>query len=123
MKVKCPNCKAVMWQTTDQFDPDKTPHGAMLELLPPWKDNSWPIYGDGVMIASSTTACAEMDCPQCLAQLAPSGRLTIVPEEVPQAEEAVQETEEVVQETEETVQETAEVAPEPVTKPRVRRKG
>lgn len=101
-----------MWKTTDQYSPDTTPNGAMLELLPPWKFNSWPIYGDGVMIASSTTLCAEMDCPQCLAQLAPSGRLTLVEDDPVVVEEVEPEAE-----TEEVVEET------PVVKPKSRRRG
>ena len=124
MKVKCPNCKVVMWKTTDQFDPDIRPHGGMLELLRPWKNNNWPIYGDGVMIASHTTACAEMDCPMCLAQLAPSGHLTLVPDE-PVVEEVVEEAPQVETVAEEVTEEVQEVTekPEPVVKPRAKRKG
>jgi hypothetical protein len=127
MRVKCPNCKAIMWKTTDKFDPDVRPNGAMLELLPPWKNNGWPVFGDGVLIASSTTLCAEMDCPQCLAQLAPSGRLTLVPDEEPVVEPGVEEGVEASDEVEGVVEQGVpaveeEVVEEVVEKPKSKRR-
>jgi len=83
-KVRCPNCKKIFWETTDKFDPEITPNGSMLRLLQPYRGNHWPIFGDGIMptrdgTGTAGTKCAEMDCPQCLAQLAPSGKLSIAP--------------------------------------------
>ena len=83
LKIACPNCKRVRWETTGAFDPDQTPNGSMVKLLQPWLGNSWPIFGDGVMptkagIGTIGTPCAEMDCNECLASLAPSGRLTVL---------------------------------------------
>ncbi len=82
-EVKCPNCKRVFWETTDKFNPDIAPNGSMLRLLQPYRGNNWPIFGDGVMpkgdgTGTMGTLSAEMDCPQCLAQLAPSGRLMVI---------------------------------------------
>jgi hypothetical protein len=82
MKVKCPNCGKIFWETTDKYDPNVSPNGSMVRLLEPWKSNNWPVFGDGVMIASASTLAAEMDCPACLSQLAPSGRLTTIEDEV-----------------------------------------
>ena len=83
LKVKCPNCGKVYWETTDQYDPDARPNGSMVRLLNPWLKNSWPIFGDGIMprgdgSGTSVTPCAEMDCIGCLAQLAPSGKLKAI---------------------------------------------
>ena len=78
MKVICPNCKRSFWETTDQYDPNKSPNGSMVKQLPKYAKNHWPVFGDGVMIANAGTLAAEMDCPACLAQLAPSGRLKVI---------------------------------------------
>ena len=88
-RVKCPNCGKVHWETTEAYDPDSRPNGSMLRLLDPWKTNHWPIFGDGVMpktdgTGTSVTPCAELDCISCLSQLAPSGHLMVVLEEVPE---------------------------------------
>ena len=48
MKVQCPNCKRVFWETTDKYDPNIKPNGSMVKLLEPYKSNNWPIFGDGV---------------------------------------------------------------------------
>ena len=82
-KVHCPNCKKVFWETTDEFDPEITPDGSMLRLLQPYRRNHWPIFGNGIMPTRNGTGtvgtkCAEMDCPQCLAQLAPSRKLNVL---------------------------------------------
>jgi len=82
MKVQCPNCKRVFWETTDKYDPNIKPNGSMVKLLEPYKSNNWPIFGDGVMRATAGTLAAEMDCPACLAQLAPSGRLRVIPDPI-----------------------------------------
>jgi len=57
-----------------------SPNGSMVRLIEPYKSNHWPVFGDGVMVATANTLAAEMDCPNCLAQLAPSGRLVIIEE-------------------------------------------
>jgi len=96
-KVSCPNCKKVFWETTDKFDPEITPNGSMLRLLQPYRKNHWPIFGDGIMptrdgTGTVGTKCAEMDCLQCLAQLAPSGKLNVLaprPEPEPTMQEAL----------------------------------
>jgi hypothetical protein len=80
MKVQCPNCKRIFWETTENYNPEVSPNGSMVRLLEPWKSNHWPVFGDGVMITVSGTLAAEMDCPACLAQLAPSGRLSVIEE-------------------------------------------
>jgi hypothetical protein len=78
MKVKCPNCKAICFETTDKFNPDVTPNGSMVRKLVPWHID-W--------LCSSTTLASEMVCPKCgVGQLAPSGRLTLVPDSHPPAE-------------------------------------
>ena len=89
LKVHCPNCKKVFWETTDKFDSNITPNGSMLRFLQPYRGNHWPIFGDGIMptrdgTGIAGTKCAEMDCPQCLAQLAPSGKLSVVNSEFSQ---------------------------------------
>lgn len=85
LKVQCPNCKKVIHETTDKYDPTIPPNGSMVRLLEPYKSNHWPIFGDGVMQGTAATKRAEMDCPSCLAQLAPSGKLRVL--EVPETDE------------------------------------
>ena len=71
LKVKCTNCGRTDFETTDKYNPDITPNGAMVKSLLPYSID-W--------LTSSTTLAAEMTCPECLAQLAPSGKLTVLPE-------------------------------------------
>jgi DNA-directed RNA polymerase subunit RPC12/RpoP len=66
--VKCPNCKRVLFETTDKFDPGVTPNGSMVKFLKGYALD-W--------LTTSTTGVSEMTCPECLAQLAPSGRLLL----------------------------------------------
>jgi hypothetical protein len=91
-----------MWEITDSYDPNIPPNGSMVVLLEPYRSNSWPIFGDGVMRGTAATKRAEMDCPNCLAQLAPSGKLRVLApvEEVKEPEVPVEEVpqEEVPQE-------------------------
>jgi len=68
-KVKCPNCKRISFVTTDKYDPNITPNGAMVRCTLPFHID-W--------LTKSTTKVAEMTCPRCLAQLAPKGRLTVI---------------------------------------------
>jgi hypothetical protein len=69
LDVKCPNCRRVLFKTTDKYEPDVTPTGASLRSLLPYQ-HDW--------LCSSTTSVAELTCPECCAQLAPSGRLTVI---------------------------------------------
>lgn len=70
LKVKCCNCGRTDFETTDKYDPNATPNGSMVKCLLPYHID-W--------LTMSTTKAAEMTCPECLAQLAPSGRLTVLP--------------------------------------------
>lgn len=70
LKVKCCNCGRTDFITTIFYDPNKPPNGAMVKCLLPYHID-W--------LTLSTTKAAEMTCPECLAQLAPSGRLTVLP--------------------------------------------
>ena len=71
LKVKCTNCGRTDFETTDKYDPNITPNGSMVKCLLPYMID-W--------LTLSTTKAAEMTCPECLAQLAPSGKLTVLPE-------------------------------------------
>ena len=68
-KVKCQNCGRKDFETTDKFDPDKSPNGAMVKCLRPYQID-W--------LTTSTTKTAEMTCPECLAPLAPGGILNVL---------------------------------------------
>ena len=72
MKVKCPNCKRMDFVTTEKYLPDVTPNGSFVKCLLPFKID-W--------LEMSTTLVSEMTCPHCLGQLAPAGRLTVIPED------------------------------------------
>jgi hypothetical protein len=89
LKVQCPGCKKVFHETTEKYDPDVRPNGAMVRLLEPWKGWGWAAF-DAEGLAASTTLCSEMLCPGCTAPLAPSGRLTVIPK-TPQTNEEVTE--------------------------------
>jgi len=69
LKVQCPNCKRKSFETTDRFDPNATPNGSMVKCLLPYAID-W--------LMTSTTLSAEMTCPECLCQLAPSGALNVI---------------------------------------------
>jgi len=69
LRVKCPNCKRVLFETTDKYNPDITPNGSMVKFLKGYALD-W--------LTISTTGVSEMTCPECLAQLAPAGRLLVV---------------------------------------------
>jgi len=68
MKVQCPMCKQLTHSLTPAFDPDVRPNRSMLKLLPKWEQ--WH-PGDGWMTS-------DLECPNCCAPLAPSGRLRLV---------------------------------------------
>ena len=71
-KVKCTVCRQVCFETTDKYDPNITANGSMVRKLVPWVID-W--------LCASTTLASEMTCPKCgVAQLAPAGKLTVVPE-------------------------------------------
>lgn len=72
LRVKCPNCKRVYFLTTEKFNPDITPNGSMVKPLVKYQID-W--------LCSRVTSVAEMTCPECLAQLAPKGRLHVIPRE------------------------------------------
>lgn len=80
MKVKCTNCGRTDFETTDKFNPGVAPNGSMVKCLLPYHID-W--------LTSSTTTAAMMTCPECLAQLAPSGRLTVLPKTLMETEEAL----------------------------------
>ncbi len=69
MKVKCPNCGRISFETTDQFNPDAIPHGGMVRCLLHYQID-W--------LCSSSTVSAEMTCPECLAPLVVGGVLNVV---------------------------------------------
>jgi hypothetical protein len=77
LRVQCPGCKKVYHETTEKYNPDVRPNGAMVRLLDPWKGWGWAAF-DAEGAAVSTTLCSEMLCPGCTAPLAPSGRLTVI---------------------------------------------
>ena len=76
MKIQCVSCKRIIAETTDKFDPDARPNGAMLKLVEPYKSRGWALD----MNWTVGTCCAELFCPECEYPLAPSGRFTFVPE-------------------------------------------
>lgn len=80
LKVKCTNCGRTDFETTDKYDPNITPNGSMVKCLLSYHID-W--------LTLSTTKAAEMTCPECLAQLAPSGRLTVLPKTLMETEEAM----------------------------------
>jgi len=80
MRVQCPNCKKVCHKTNDTFDPDVRPNGAMIDLLDPWKTYGWGKFGED-SYGGAGVMSSDMLCPLCQAPLAPSGRLTLVPDD------------------------------------------
>jgi len=81
LDVKCPFCKQIYLQTTDQYDPNIKAHGAMVMLKYPWKKWRWPPFGDGL---SENQACKKsrshfsMFCTGCGAGLCRSGKLLVM---------------------------------------------
>jgi hypothetical protein len=68
-KVKCPNCGRTDFVTTKTYDSAVRARGDMVKCTLPYHID-W--------LQTSTTKYSEMTCPECLAQLAPSGWLTVV---------------------------------------------
>jgi hypothetical protein len=81
LKVKCPNCGRTDFETTDKYNPDVTPNGSMVKCTLQYHID-W--------LTASTTLASEMTCPECCAQLAPSGRLTVVEKTIMEKEEDFQ---------------------------------
>ena len=77
MKVKCPNCKRMSFETTEHYDPNANVRGHFVRCLLPYQID-W--------LCSSTTHAAEMCCPECLAPLVVKGKLLVV-EDKPVVEE------------------------------------
>lgn len=71
LKVKCTNCGRTDFITTAKYDPNVSPRGDMLKCTLPYHID---------FLLTSTTGVSSLECPECLAQLAPSGRLVVVPE-------------------------------------------
>ena len=72
IKIKCPNCREICFETTEKFRPDVTVNGSMVRKLP---RITWHID----WLCSDVTPAAQMTCPMCdVGQLAPSGRLLLV---------------------------------------------
>lgn len=69
LKVKCPNCTRICFETTDQFNPDLPPHGGMVKCLLQYHID-W--------LCAPTTKASEMACPECLAPLVVGGILNVV---------------------------------------------
>lgn len=77
MDIKCPNCKMIHFETTDKYNPDVLPNGAMLQCKPKYKKMGWHNWlpvGKG----RSSTMYSGIFCPQCKHPLVVKGRLTVV---------------------------------------------
>jgi len=67
-KVKCQNgCQQFFHETTDQFDPEATPHGGMFSLMEPFRSNGWNSFPEHVGVVGSA-----LECPDCGAPYADS---------------------------------------------------
>jgi hypothetical protein len=73
VRVICPICKRRDFETTAKYVQDVTPNGSFVKCLLPYIID-W--------LTTSTTLCSEMTCPECGASLAPSGRLTVIPDPI-----------------------------------------
>lgn len=82
LKVVCPQCRRRLFETTEQYNPDVSPHGGMLKFLGGYHID-W--------LTTSSTKSSELACPECQGQLALSGRLTVVEPTTMGIEEAVTE--------------------------------
>lgn len=69
LKVKCPNCTRICFETTDQFNPNVPPHGGMVKFLLQYHID-W--------LCVPTTKASEMCCPECLAPLVVGGVLNVI---------------------------------------------
>jgi len=71
LPVKCPNCKKILFKTTDKYDPNVSPRGDMLKSLVTYHLD---------FLLTSSTPVSSLTCPECTCQLAPYGRLTVIPD-------------------------------------------
>lgn len=70
--VICPGCRESYHETTDSYNPNKDANAGMLKL----KDE-YISYGWDQPPPDPTAGYGLLECPQCLAPLAPSGRLEV----------------------------------------------
>lgn len=82
LKIACPLCRRKLFTTTEHYNPDISPNGSMLKFLGGYHLD---------FLLTSTTKAAELCCPECQGQLAPSGRLTVIEEQktIMETEEAI----------------------------------
>ena len=69
LKVRCPNCTRISFETTDQYNPDLPPHGGMVRSLLQYQ-HDW--------LCTPTTKASEMACPECLGPLVVGGVLNVI---------------------------------------------
>lgn len=70
--VKCPECGGIYHRTTPHFRADIDAAPDMLELIEPYK--SWGWTGPP---PDRTAGYGRIECPECGACIAPSGKLTL----------------------------------------------
>ena len=71
--VKCPECGGIYHRTTPHFRADIDAAPDMLELIEPYK--SWGWTGPP---PDRTAGYGRIECPECGACIAPSGKLTVI---------------------------------------------
>lgn len=69
LPVKCPNCKKILFKTTDKYDPNVSPRGDMLKSLVTYHLD---------FLLTSSTPVSSLTCPECLSPLARNGRLHVI---------------------------------------------
>lgn len=80
-EVVCPGCKGRYHQTTDRFDPDASPNGAMFELMPKYGPDgyNWSSFPNNESMRSG-----DLSCPWCGASYIVNGKVSTVPIDKPQ---------------------------------------
>lgn len=82
MNIKCPQCRNMYHETTENFNPHVNPRGHMLRLKEPWRKWMWNVFFNSGrprhIDEGKETLHTQMFCPGCGAALAPSGRLFVV---------------------------------------------
>jgi hypothetical protein len=104
LKVRCPNCRRMDFETTDAYLPDVTPNGSYVECLLGYKID-W--------LTARTTLCSEMTCPECLALLAPGRRLDVIETEESVATDLLRDIDEAVTDAEAEIRGLAEFEEKP----------